>query len=122
MTRTRSYVKYDDWLVQSLRADPEGIGDYLREAFEEFADDGNTEALTLAIRRVVEARSSVPKFAESINLPKGSMYHALSEKGNPRLETLGKIVKGLGYKLTIQTEQLASLGSAFYRHALLNFF
>jgi len=97
----RKYRKFQDALIDDLRSDPEQTYAYLQVALEEFDQDGDTEHLMLALRTVAEARGGVPELARQIKMGKTSLYRALSEKGNPTLNTVGAILHGLGYRLTI---------------------
>lgn len=97
----RTYRKFNDDLIDELRADPEYAQAYLQVAFEEYEQDGDMEMLLLSLRRVAEAQGGVPELARRLNMRKTSLYHALSEKGNPRLSTISAILHGLGYRLTL---------------------
>ena len=97
----RTYRKFQDVLIDDLRADPEQAYAYLQVALEEFDQDGDTEHLMLALRNVAEARGGVPELARQVNMGKTSLYKALSEKGNPTLSTVNAILHGLGYRLSI---------------------
>ena len=55
----------------------------------------------LALRNVTEARGRVSELARQVNMGRTSLYKALSEEGNPTLGTVGTILRGLAYRLTI---------------------
>ncbi len=97
----RTYRKFQDVLIDDLRADPEQAHAYLQVALEEFDQDGDTEHLMLALRNVAEAQGGVSELARQVKMGKTSLYKALSEKGNPTLSTVGAILHGLGYRLSI---------------------
>ncbi len=42
------------------------------------------------------------ELARKTHLNRQNLYSILSKKGNPRLDTFGLILKGLGFKLTIE--------------------
>ena len=42
------------------------------------------------------------KLAKTTKLNRQNLYKILSEKGNPRLDNFGTILKGLGFKLSIE--------------------
>lgn len=98
----RKYRKYRDTLIEDLRTDPEYAREYLKVALEEFELDPGTEHLMIALRNVTEAQGGVPALAERLGMGKTSLYKALSEKGNPRLSTIGEILNGLGYRLSLE--------------------
>lgn len=92
---------YKQWLIQSLR-DKEEAALYLQAALEEYQKEGHAEALLLAMRNVAEAQGGLAKLSHKTHLNRESLYRTLSSKGNPRLQTLGLLLKGLGFKLNIQ--------------------
>ncbi len=107
----RQYRKFEDSLKERL-ADAEYARVFLDVALEEYEKDGDTEAFLLALRDVTEAQGGISKLAERTNLNRQNLYKALSEKGNPRLETVGTILHGLGFRLSVEptkTEELAKV-------------
>ena len=97
----RQYRKFKDVLIEDLKNDLEYRHTYLQVALEEFQEDGDTQHLLLALRNVTEAQGGVPSLAKKINMGKSSLYKALSEEGNPRLDTIYTILNGLGYKMQL---------------------
>jgi probable addiction module antidote protein len=98
----RQYRKFRDLVIEDLKNDPEYAEAYLRVAFEEFEQEGDSEHLMVALRNVAEAQGGVPELARKLKKGKTSLYKALSEQGNPRIETVGAILQGLGYRLTLE--------------------
>jgi probable addiction module antidote protein len=98
----RRYRKFRDVIIEDLKNDPAYAKAYLQVALEEFEQDGDSEHLMIALRNVAEAQGGVPELARRLKKGKTSLYKALSEKGNPRLDTIGAILQGLGYKLTLE--------------------
>ena len=97
----KQFRKYEDTLRERL-ADPEYARVFLDVALEEFEKDGNREAFLLALRDVVEARGGVGKLTKATHLNKQSLYEALSEEGNPGLETVGAILHAIGFRLSVE--------------------
>ncbi|MFC1712737.1 addiction module antidote protein [Candidatus Poribacteria bacterium] len=97
----RQYRRFEDSLKERL-ADAEYARVFLDVALEEYEKDGDTEAFLLALRDVTEAQGGIGKLAERTNLNRQNLYKALSEKGNPRLETIGAILHGLGFRLSVE--------------------
>ena len=95
----RQYRRFEDSLRERL-ADVEYARIFLDVALEEYEKDGDTEAFLLALRDVTEAQGGISKLAERTKLNRQNLYKALSEKGNPRLETIGAILHGLGFRLS----------------------
>ncbi len=92
---------YESWLIKSLRNKKEAAS-YLQVALDEYQNDGNTEALLLALRHVAEAQGGLSQLSRKTHLNRESLYKTLSSKGNPKLQTLGLVLKGLGFHLYIE--------------------
>ena len=101
MTRKLPYRDFEEWHLERL-ADPEDALGYLQIALEEYEQDHDTEAFLLAVRDVAKAQGGMAALAERTSLSRQSLYKALSSKGNPKLDTLGNILQGLGYRLSIE--------------------
>lgn len=103
----KNTASYHEELIESLKK-PKEADLYLRVAMEEYQEDGDTEALLIALRNIAEAKGGVGQLAKRTHLNRQNLYHVLSEKGNPTLDTFGIILKGLGYKLSIQPAKSTS--------------
>ena len=64
--------------------------------------EGRSEALLIALRNITDAQGGMTELARKTHLNRQNLYNILSKKGNPRLDTFGLILKGLGFKLTIE--------------------
>ena len=74
---------------------------YLGEALA----GGDTAAFKLALRNVAEARlGGMGALAEHAGLNRESLYRALSERGNPTLETLTRIMQALGLRIAVAVD------------------
>src|SRR3990167_5838016 len=102
-------ANYHDELIESLKK-PKEADLYLRIAMEEYQEDGDIEALLVALRNIAEARGGMGQLAKKTHLNRRNLYHVLSEKGNPTLDTFGLILRGLGYKLSIQPDEVRKTG------------
>lgn len=100
---TENTSSYHDELIESLKNSQEADL-YLRVAMEEYHEDGDTEALLIALRNISEARGGMSQLAQKTRLNRQNLYNALSKNGNPRLNTFELILKGLGYRLAIQPD------------------
>lgn len=96
----KNTTSYNEKLIQSLR-DPEEAAAYLQAAFDEYQEDENMEAFLLALRNVAQARGGISELAKKTDLNRQSLYRTLSKSGNPKLYTLGAIIKELGFSFTI---------------------
>ena len=82
-------------------SDPEEARGYLEVAIEDYEEDGDKEAFLLALRDVVEAQGGIGTLARRTGLDRRHLYRALSEEGNPYLDTIGKNLHGLGFRLSV---------------------
>lgn len=95
---------YHEEFIDSLK-DPKEADLYLRIAMEEYQEDGDVEALLVALRNIAEAKGGMAKLAKKTHMNRQGLYKVLSNKGNPSLEKFGLILRGLGYRLAIQPEK-----------------
>lgn len=107
----KNTVSYHEELIESLK-DAKEANLYLKMAMEEYQDDGDTEALLVALRNITEARGGMGMLAKKTHLNRQNLYHILSKKGNPTLDTFGLILNSLGYKLSIQPKATRKTGGA----------
>lgn len=89
--QTGKAVSYTEGLDGRLR-DPEYAAEYLTAA----AEEGQAELL-LALRDIARA-TGVAEIAERAGRGRESLYKALSENGNPGLDTLLSVLGALGLK------------------------
>lgn len=92
--------KYNLTFCRFLKDPDEAFG-YLQIAIEEYQEDNDSEALLVALRNVTMAQGGIAKLASKTHLNRQNLYSILSKKGNPRLDTFGLILRGLGFKLAI---------------------
>lgn len=78
---------------------------YLQVAIEEYQEDNDAEALLIALRNIADAQGGMTELARKTHLNRQNLYSILSKKGNPRLDTFGIVLKGLGFKLTIEQDK-----------------
>lgn len=77
--------------------DETDIADYLESVLE----DGDLRALPIALRTVAEAMGGMTALAARTGLSRETLYRTLSEKGNPRLDTLTAILTAFGLRLAV---------------------
>ena len=95
-------VDYKKGLLNRLQ-DPGYASDYLNEALKE----DSQEVFMLALRDVTRAKG-IAKTASESNLNRETMYRMLSEKGNPNLSSLNKLLDTLGLTLSIDMKKTTS--------------
>ena len=88
--RVADYLKTDD-----------DIAGYLNEMFA----DGNPRAVPVALRTVADAVGGIGALAEKTGLSRETLYRTLSERGNPRLDTLTAILAAFGLRMSVYAER-----------------
>lgn len=96
-----NYRTLEELLNEKLK-DKEQAEAYLEVALEEFEQTKNANHLLQSLRNVVEARGGISELARRTKMNRQSLYKALSDEGNPRLSTIGVILHGLGYRLSLE--------------------
>ena len=95
-------ANYTDGLSERLQ-EPGYATAYLSEALKE----GSQEIFMLALRDVAKARG-ISHIAKESKLNRETMYRMLSEKGNPNLSSLNKLLNALGLTLTVEMKESAA--------------
>jgi probable addiction module antidote protein len=86
---------------RELLNDAESAAFYLEESLAA----GDTAAFKLALRNVVEARlGGMRALSDATHLNREALYRALSAEGNPTLETLTKVLRALGLRVSVTPE------------------
>lgn len=62
---------------------------------EEYHKDGDVKALLIALRNIAKAKGGMEQLPKKTHLNRQNLYHILSDKGNPTLDTFELILKGL---------------------------
>ena len=96
-------VPYEEALYQDLQND-EFTAEYLSAAL----DDGDLQVFLLAMRDVVKARGGFAALAKKTGLAREQLYRTLSERGNPRLHNLEKILEAVGLHISFRAIALKS--------------
>jgi probable addiction module antidote protein len=81
---------------------PEDVIELLNDALE----SGEPGYLTVALRDVARSEG-MTKLAEKTGVNRQALYTALSENGNPTLETLLKVMSALGIRLKCEALEQA---------------
>ncbi len=89
-------VNYHQELIKDL-SDPAEAAAYLNAALQE----GESELLLVALKNVVAAQGGFGQLARRTKLNRANLYQLFSKQGNPRLQTLEKILSLLGMEISI---------------------
>jgi DNA-binding phage protein len=97
----RQYRNFRDYHIEQLR-DPEDARIFLSVIFEEYEEDGDTEAFLLALHDVGDAQGGLDKLAEYAKLNHQNINDVFSCKENLRFDTVEAILRALGFRLSIE--------------------
>ena len=89
-------IKYEDYLIESLK-DPEEAAGYLNAVLEE----GDIRLFLFALSNAVKAHGGVKKIAEITHKGRSSLYKTLSNKGNPYLKSTNEILATVALHLKV---------------------
>ena len=93
--RTRSY---DAWQLDRLSHPDASI------AFLNAALNDSQEMFLVALRKVAQAHQ-MAKVAKEANVQRETLYRALSEQGNPTLDTLASVLRAVGMELRVESHK-----------------
>lgn len=98
----KDFKSHEEYLSEKLQ-DEIFQKEFLRVSIEEYAEDGDFKEFFRSLEQVIKARGSVRSFAEKIDIDRSNLCDILNGKTIPRIDTLNKILKGLGASITIKT-------------------
>ncbi len=94
-------INHEKYLNERLK-DTEFQQAYLKESILEYIEDGDYGAFYRALEQIIKARTTVKQFAEGIGMHRANLVDILHGKTKaPSLQTISKILDGLGYTLSI---------------------
>ena len=92
---------WHEFLIKRL-ADRKKAMSYLQVSFEEYLVDGDTPFFLEGFRNVVEAQGGISEVAKQTGIAPEVLSKFLYNENTLQLDTLSKILKALGWKLSIQ--------------------
>jgi probable addiction module antidote protein len=96
-----NYRTFNEALIEDLKNSDEAKA-FLENIIAEYEEDSDAEALMLALRMVAEAQGGISKLAARAKLNRQTLYKVLAGKTTPKLDTTLSIMKGLGFRFSIQ--------------------
>ena len=91
---------FHDYNIAKLQ-DTQDAALYLTESLIEFKEDNNIDSFLKALKDVTEAQGGIGVLSKKTSLNRQNLYRVLSAERQPKVETLGAILDGLGLQLTI---------------------
>jgi len=95
----RTSRPFSETLNEALK-DPEQAALYLETCLEE----GDMELFTTALKDVANAYGGMSYISEVTHLNRETLYRTLSKDGNPRLDTLYKILGAMGLRIGVSVQ------------------
>lgn len=92
----KPYTDYEEYLTQQLQ-DVEFAASYLNACLND-----SPKSFLIALRDVAVAKR-VSRIAKDSKLGRQSLYRTLTAKGNPRWDTLNRILAAAGLRISIQS-------------------
>lgn len=74
---------------------------YLNSAIQEFITDGDYDLFFQSLEHVVRARMSITELSQRTGITRAALYEMFKGERVPRLDTIGKLLKELGYTLHV---------------------
>ena len=74
---------------------------YLNSAIQEFIIDGDYDLFFNSLEHVVRARMSISELSQKTGITRNALYEMFRGERVPRLDTIGKLLKELGYTLQV---------------------
>ena len=87
--------------MNSVLQDEEYQKMYLNSAIQEFIADGDYDLFFQSLEQVVKARMSISELSQKTGITRAALYEMFKGKRVPRLDTIGKLLKELGYSLQV---------------------
>lgn len=89
-------IKTEKWDAADYLKTPQDIAAYL----DAWLEDGSAEEIRHAIRTIARSHG-MTALAKDSGLTREALYKALGDKGNPTLDTLVRVTKALGLRLSL---------------------
>ena len=94
------FISHDEFMLEQLK-DAEYRKEYLNLSIKDFIEEGDYNLFFKSLERVIRATDSLNNFANKTGIGRTALYAMFSGKRVPRLDTIGKILKELGYTLKV---------------------
>jgi probable addiction module antidote protein len=89
-------IETKPWDAAEVLTTPEHVAAYI----ETYLEDGTADEIREALRTIARSRG-MAMVARDADLSREALYRALGPNGNPTLDTLLKLTRALGVRLTV---------------------
>ena len=93
-------TELNDFIIEQLK-DTEFQKEYMNESLAEYINDGDFNAFFRSLELVIKSRDSISGFCEKAGIDRAMLYQIFNGERIPRVDTLAKILKTLGFNLKI---------------------
>ncbi len=91
---------FNDFVLEQLK-DENFQKEYMNESLAEYVETGDFNAFFRSLENVIKSRDSISGFCEKAGIDRALLYDIFNGKRVPRIDTLAKILKTLGYNLQV---------------------
>lgn len=96
----KNTVSYEE-LSEKHFLDVEFQKEYLNLSLEEYITDGDFNKFFKSLEKVIKSRESISSFAKKVKIDRANLYTLFNGEKVPRLDTIAKILKELGYTIKV---------------------
>ena len=75
---------------------------FLEKAIQRFADTGDARMFLKALRILTKVQGGMTALSRRTGINRQNLYRTFASTGNPKFKSLGAILKGLGYRLSVE--------------------
>jgi probable addiction module antidote protein len=90
-------VSYEEELLEDLK-NPSEAAAYLKVCLE----DEDPRVFLIALGQVARANGGFSQLSKNTGLNRENLYRTLSPKGNPKIDSVGAVLRSLGMKLSVE--------------------
>jgi len=98
----RKFRTFNEVQIEHYKKHPEELKSYVRVALEEYQKDGDEKAFLSALSIAARVRGGFSKLSKETGLNRENLYRALSERSDPRLSTVIRVLSTLDFMLEIK--------------------
>ena len=100
MAKYKNSTSIEQVMEQYLKT-PEDIKAYLNAALELYIEEGDFNAFYRSLEYAAKAQGNISEFAKKTGLSRTSLYNIFQSKKEPKIQTIAKILKELGFSLKV---------------------
>ena len=93
-------ISYEE-LSEKHLLDIEVQKEYLNLSLAEYISDGDFNKFYKSLEKIIKSRESVTSFAKKVNIDRTNLYTLFNGEKVPRLDTIAKILKELGFSIQV---------------------